>query len=241
MHRGIGFPLLWCVLCKAGNTDTQERITLLERFVSIFGKEKIAFVCADREFASLGLLTWLMRQGIGYRLRIKANILLSNRQGQPTSARRFLQNCAQQKERGLKGRRRCFGQPVYVSGTRLGDDYLIVISDQPAPLSDYALRWGIETMLGAFKNRGFCLEATHVTEPIRLNKLLALLALAFVWSFAAGLEQAAAQPTKRKKHGRAAISVFRQGLDWLRRGLMPLAGRWHYDDFRTTLRFLSCT
>ena len=111
-HQGIGFPLLWCVLCKAGNSDTPERITRLERFVAVFGKEQIALVCADREFASAGLLAWLVKREIGYRLRIKANTLLANRKGQPTSARRFFQNCGLQQERSLSDRRRCGGQPV---------------------------------------------------------------------------------------------------------------------------------
>jgi hypothetical protein len=48
--------------------------------------------------------------------------------------------------------------------------------------SDYALRWGIETLFGIFKTRGFCLESTHFTEPERLRKLFTLLILALVWS-----------------------------------------------------------
>jgi hypothetical protein len=49
-------------------------------------------------------------------------------------------------------------------------------------LSDYARRWEVETLFGCLKTRGFCLEATHVTEPERLRKLLALVALAFCWA-----------------------------------------------------------
>ena len=52
---------------------------------------------------------------------------------------------------------------------------------------DYALRWGIETLEGIFKTRGFCLESTHFTDPERLRKLFALLTLALVWSLKTGL------------------------------------------------------
>jgi hypothetical protein len=241
VHQGIGFPVLWCVLCKAGASDTRERIALLARFVAIFGKEQIGFVCADREFASQGLLAWLVEQKIGYRLRLKANALLSNHKGQAVSARRFFQNCPRQQERHLSGRRRCLGQSVCVAGTRLAGDYLIVISDQPAPLSDYALRWGIETLFGALKRRGFCLETTHVTQAPRLEKLLALLAIAFAWAFAVGEQEDQRQPTPHKKHGRLARSRFRRGLDRLRRLLCPLAGGARENEVKNVLRFLSCT
>jgi hypothetical protein len=36
-------------------------------------------------------------------------------------------------------------------------------------LDEYALRWGIETMFGSFKTRGFHLEETHVTGLCSLS------------------------------------------------------------------------
>src|SRR5207244_646467 len=116
------------------------------------------------------------RERISFRLRIKSDTLVSNRRGYYTPACCFLQNCPREMERHLPGRRWCLGQQLYVSGTRMGEDkrdeLLIVISSEPAPLSDYALRWGVETLFGALKTRGFCLEATHLVLPERLEKLL---------------------------------------------------------------------
>ena len=42
--------------------------------------------------------------------------------------------------------------------------FLIVISPDATQrlVKDYALRWGIETLFGIFKTRGFCLESTHL-------------------------------------------------------------------------------
>ena len=39
--RDIGFPLVWCVLPHAGNSDTRERIMLLEIFIDLFGVPNI--------------------------------------------------------------------------------------------------------------------------------------------------------------------------------------------------------
>jgi hypothetical protein len=62
------------------------------------------------------------------------------------------------------------------------------------------------------KSRGFCLEETHVTERERLEKLLALMTVAFCWAYLAGEWLARAKPIKIKKHGRVAKSLFRHGF-----------------------------
>ncbi len=85
------------------------------------------------------------------------------------------------------------------------------------------------------KSRGFCLEATHVVAPERLSKLLGLLSLAFCWAFAVGVWLAQGSPLKIKKHGRYAVSLFRHGLDWLRRLVMPLCGRSKQAEFKIGL------
>jgi IS4 transposase len=50
----------------------------------------------------------------------------------------------------------------------------------------YRQRWEIETLFGCLKTRGFCLEATRVSEPERLKKMMALLALSFCWAIKVG-------------------------------------------------------
>lgn len=68
-------------------------------------------------------------------------------------------------------------------------DLLVVIAPVEAQdlVNDYALCWGIETLFGIFKTRGFCLESTHLTDAERLSKLFALLALALCWAMRTGL------------------------------------------------------
>ena len=50
-HRGIGVPILFHLLDKKGNSNADERIDLLEEFVSIFGSDCILSVVADRDWA----------------------------------------------------------------------------------------------------------------------------------------------------------------------------------------------
>jgi hypothetical protein len=69
---------MWTLLSKAGNSNTAERIALIERFVSVFGREPIAALLADREFVGRAWFEYLQRQGIAFRIRIKHNTLVPN-------------------------------------------------------------------------------------------------------------------------------------------------------------------
>ncbi|MCL1123003.1 hypothetical protein [Shewanella surugensis] len=40
-YKGRAIPVCWSMLNKKGNSNTAERIELVSRFMSIFGKERI--------------------------------------------------------------------------------------------------------------------------------------------------------------------------------------------------------
>ena len=123
------------------------------------------------------------------------------------------------------------------------DNSLLIVIGSPdyqGLIQDYAQRWGIETLFGIFKTRGFCLESTHFTDPKRLRKLFALLTLALAWSLKTGLEIHRLHPISIKKHGRRAKSLFRLGFDHLRHLILNPSFP-NYLDFLHSLQFLSCT
>jgi hypothetical protein len=144
----------------------------------------------------------------------------------------------------LNGRCQVWGYPVAVEALRLEDGSLLVVIGSPNEseglLCDYALRWGIETLFGIFKTRGFCLESTHFTDPERLRKLFALLTLALCWSMHTGILLNQVHPIVLKKHGRRAKSLFRLGFDYIRQIVLNPSSC-NEDDFRRSLQFLSCT
>ena len=151
-----------------------------------------------------------------------------------------------------------WGRLVDVSALRLEDGELLIVISSDSPqtaISDYANRWGIETLFGMFKTRGFCLESTHFTDPQRLSKLLALMALAMCWAMKVGEwlhthtplkvrfpmrgKPALRSHLKVKKHGRREKSIFRYGLDHLRSVINDLDLK--HRQFLECLQFLSCT
>src|ERR1043165_3504190 len=72
-HRGASFPVLWRVLPKKGCSDTRERIELVEEFIALFGRASLAYLCADREFVSVGWFSYLCRERLRFRIPARAN------------------------------------------------------------------------------------------------------------------------------------------------------------------------
>lgn len=245
VYKQIAFPLLWIVLQKKGLSDTNERIELLEKFLKIFPKDSISFVTADREFIGQDWFRYLKRKRIAFRIRIRENLRVSNSRG---NKRVKVKNLFRNRKTGvsslLSGKRRVLGEELFLMGVRAFDgEYVIVASSDETDeiLSDYRKRWKIETLFSCLKTRGFCLEATHITEKERLEKLLALVTLAFCWAYIVGEWLIKTKPLKVKKHGRFAKSIFRHGFDHLRCILCNQDSRAKQIDFIRLCKLLSCT
>lgn len=222
VHEGIAYPLIWLSLDKAGNSNTDERILLLELFLSLFGKEQVATLVADREFVGKTWLEWLTAQELPFQIRVKENAQVTAR-GRTQALRVWFRHATEEQPVVRKKPCQMWGGAYYFSGFRRPDgEYVIVVSPtyEPAALAQYRRRWGIETLFGALKTRGFNLEDTHVTKEDRLQKLVALLALTFCWCHRVGLWLHAQKAHKPKKHGRLPQSIFRRGLDCLQRLLV---------------------
>src|SRR5215211_3776289 len=188
-YKGIAFPLLWTILEKKGCSSTDERIWLLEEFNRLFGVASIDYLCAGREFVGKKWFAYLTNKGIYFRIRVRANTNITNGRVQAVAARRLFSSFRIGQPVILKGARRVLGLSLHISGMKLrAGEYLIVASARPTEtaIQDYARRWEIETLFGCMKSRGFCLEQTHVTDPERLKKSVAVLALAFCWAHIIG-------------------------------------------------------
>lgn len=244
VYKGVAIPVLWTILEKKGNSNTRERQAIVAEFIALFGTGSILYLCADREFIGKTWFQWLMREGIDFRIRIRENTQVANRRGQLVAAKRLFGGLAINQPLRYEKTRRLWGLELWVSGMRLeGGEYLILVSPQSSPqaICEYSKRWQIETLFGCLKSRGFRLEETHVIEPERLKKLIALLALGFCWAHVIGEWLSQQKALKTKKHGRLAKSIFRYGLDHLRRILCNLADRLQQIAFRQVIQLLSCT
>ena len=227
--HGCSVPLLWKVMPEAGNSDTAERIELMQEFLDIFGAHRWRFLTADREFIGKEWISWLLERKLAFRIRIKAGEFLTHWDGRRRRAWEFF---SQQGCRCKPRRMKLWGLDVFVGGKRLyHDNFLIVISSDFVNdstrdvLSEYRLRWNIETLFQALKGRGFDLESCRLSQERRLSGWFGFLALGLCWCLKVGTLLDECFPLPLKNHARRAQSVFHRGALELQTHLCRVAGR----------------
>lgn len=245
-YKNVAFPLMFKMLDKRGNSDTQERIDLIKTYIEWFGKQSIDCLLADREFVGDKWLEFLNQNNIRYYIRIRNNFKIFSYQKQEEIKAFWLFNNLKIGEfyhypKIVK----LHSQRCYLSGSKTIDrngkmEFLIIVSfNKPEQaMVYYKQRWQIETLFRGLKSSGFNIEDTHVTDLERLEKLFSLTMIAFVWCYKIGdyLDENI-QKIIIKKHGRRAVSVFKYGLDYLSKFL--LTGFKYLEN--NLFSFLSCT
>lgn len=244
-YKNVAFPILFKMLDKRGNSNTNERIVLLEEFIDYFGKDCIDCLLADREFIGEQWLSFLNSNNIRYFIRIRNNFkIFCPRKQIKITAQHLFHNMKIGELRHYPKIVKMHGEYCYVSGIKnikegKIDFCIIVAFNKPEEaLEYYEKRWQIETLFRGLKTSGFNLEDTHLTHLDRLEKLILLVMIAFVWCYKIGdFIDREIKPIVIKKHGRRAVSVFKYGLDYLSKCL--LSGFNKYD--LNLPKFLSCT
>lgn len=222
---GIGVPILWSMLDNSGgSSNTVERKELMNRFIEIFGTDVIESLLGDREFIGDSWLKFLDDKGIHFYIRIKSNLTIGRTGGELVTANHFIKKLKNEEFIVLKGSRYLgksyCGPKVKIAARRNDKGELMIIATNDnanIALKMYANRWSIECLFGSLKSRGFNFENTHLVHLSRIEKLLALLAITFTLCHVLGIWQNEIEPIKIKRHTRKARSLFRYGLDFLRK------------------------
>jgi hypothetical protein len=215
--RGIGVPLMWTLLPSRGNSDAGTRLKLFDRLAEVFPNMRIASLTGDREFIGKAWMASLALRKIPFVLRLKDSqiirrdnfpsrpIFLLARRLQPGATLIIKQDCRLADGPDAPALR--------IVIKRLRNRELLVLATNAKPraaLNRYRARWRIECLFANLKSRGFDLEATHLTNPAKLETLISCLAIAV--ALAAKSVDKANTPIAIKAHGRRASSLFAQGL-----------------------------
>lgn len=244
-YKNVAFPLMFRMLDKRGNSHTSERIALIKDFIEWFGKDCIDCLLADREFIGEDWLGFLNENNIRYHIRIRNNFnIYCPKRQKEIKAWHLFNNLKVGQFQHYNKIMQIRGEYCYLSGMKtIKDgkvDFCIVVSfNKPdEALEKYKQRWQIETLFRGLKSSGFNLEDTHVTHLDRLEKLVLLVMVAFVWCYKIGdYIDTEIKPITIKKHRNRAVSVFKYGLDYLARVLISDSNYFNIN----YLKFLSCT
>jgi hypothetical protein len=222
----VSLPVLWLMLDKAGNSHTNERKELLLTYVRLFGRESIDYLIADREFIGDSWFSFLARLKIRSCIRLRANFRIHYSHKAPVKLCWLFNDLPLNRSRHIKKPLLLASQYVYLSGMKTINDkkqveFVIVATYyfDALALQVYAQRWAIECFFKAIKSAGFNIEHTHLKDQKRLSKLLAVVAIAFVWVYIVGEYTNSVTAILIKTHQRRACSIFRYGLDQLNKAL----------------------
>ena len=242
VYQGVAFPLMFTMLPKRGNSNSQERIDLIGRYIELFGESTIDCIVADREFVGKKWIAFLNENRLQYYIRIRNNfkVFLPHKNKEVKAFWLFNAYGAKQfiyypKIVSING------QLCYLSGSKLsGNEFLIIVSfNKPeGSVEYYKQRWQIEMTFKAMKSSGFDIEKTHLQDIERIEKLILLVMIAFVWCYKVGIYlHENVKQIIVKKHGRKAITIFKYGLAYIANCLLNSKMKKKICIFN----FLSCT
>lgn len=245
VYKGVAFPILFKMMPKFGNSSTNDRIELLKRYINLFGIDSIDCLLADREFIGEHWIAFLNNNYIRYHIRIRENFwVLIPKNGHHVKVSWLFNSLKINQYHFYRGIVYINNQLCYLSASKVKNkqgmpELQVIISfNKPEQAQSlYKERWQIETAFRALKTSGFNIEDTHLSDIERINKLFALVLVAFIWAYKAGIYLNDIKPIKIKKHGRRAKSIFKYGLVFLANVLFSN----NLEDFKNCCKFLSCT
>lgn len=185
-------PLIWKALGKAGNSNAQERIALMQRLLRFLPKNKIAGLLADREFIGETWLGWLIGERIPFVTRLKGNMIARCADGSTLKLSQLYRQLREGGHSTVQVVTLGKALTLSVQAKRTSKGLVIVACDEleqelTEPVNLYRRRWKIECAFACLKRKGFELEDTHIAEAKRLETLMGVVAIAYAWAFIIGM------------------------------------------------------
>ena len=187
-HGDFQVPFYWEMLDNnSGNSNSGDRIDLLEKVFKIVDKKRIGLIVADREFIGHKWLKWLKDQGLTFCVRAPKSHHIHRLNGEILKAQElaelfpngtYLVDCMVDNVWGN----------VYIKPLPDSDILFLFGNCQPKFLAQlYRKRWSIEVFFQNIKTRGFNIEDTHLKELQRIRKLIAMVSIAYAFCVSLGI------------------------------------------------------
>lgn len=203
---GRALPLTWLVRKTAGAIGFAEQVTVLERVAGWLPEGVTPVLMGDRFYGSPDLIAWCAARGWSWRLRLKAQFLVTDREGGETT----LKDCVRRGEWLLEDvsltEKKIRSHVAIIHDTGHEEPWIISLSERPNTwrARDYEMRWGIEALFSDLKTRGFNIEDSQLRLAERIDRLLLAVAIAVYWAVSTGMWDAQEHPLAAEKSSRTA-------------------------------------
>jgi hypothetical protein len=226
LYQKRALPLCWIVYKgKKGHTTAHRHIEALTKVLLLIPAKAQIVLLGDAEYDTTEMLLWVKQQERwDFVLRTSPQIYVQEgSQSQPINA--YPLKKGQVFQRHQVG----FTQKATLSLNLVGwwsnrydgPLYLVTSLDNGYQACKYyRRRFQIETFFSDQKSRGFHIHKSHLSEPVRLSRLLLAACLAYLWMVCQGLLVIAEKNVGLiDRTDRIDKSLFRLGLDWIRYAL----------------------
>ena len=223
IYRKRALPLAWVVYKgKKGHAPATRHVEVLRKVVPLIPEGAEVVLLGDGEYDSTEMVEWVQTQtDWSFALRTASDIQVQ--QGQTW---REVATFSKRKGSLVTAYQVAFTKTAALSlnlvawwGTTYEDPiYLITnLPNGSRACWFYKRRFRIETFFSDQKSRGFHIHKSHLSDPIRISRLLIAACLAYIWMICFGLFVVAKGKTGIiDRTDRVDKSLFRLGLDWLK-------------------------
>jgi hypothetical protein len=238
LYKKRALPIAWVVYKgKKGHTTAQRHIEALKKVIPLLPAQCEVILLGDAEYDTSDMLLWLQENtNWQYVLRTSPQIHVQEGANCQAIERYPLSkgSVAQRHQVGFTKDASILVNLIGWWGSRYEKPiYLITnIAHAYQACQFYKRRFQIETFFSDQKSRGFHIHKSHLSDPLRLSRMLIAACLAYIWMIAQGISVIASNKTNLiDRADRNDKGLFRLGLDWLKFALKKNL------DFEPSFRF----
>jgi len=238
LYQKRALPIAWLVYKgKKGHASAERHVQVLEKVRPLLPEGSEVVLLGDAEYDTTEMLLWMEKSTTWkYVLRTSPQIYV-----QTSQSSQALRDYPLNQDQLFFLKDVAFTQtsPVVLNAIGWwGMDYqepIFLITNLEGAYDAcryYRRRFRIETLFSDQKSRGFHIHKSHLSDPVRLSRLLIAACLAYIWMIIQGLRVLAEGMLDRIDRGdRRDKSLFRLGLDWIKYALK------HSIDFQPAFLF----
>jgi len=238
LYKKRALPIAWVVYTgKKGHTTAQRHIEVLKKVLALLPAQSEVVLLGDAEYDTTEMLLWLQENtSWQYVLRTSPQIhVQAGANSQPIQSYPLTKgSVAKHDQVGFTQDASVLVNLIGWWGSRYEKPiYLITnIANPYQACKFYKRRFQIETFFSDQKSRGFHIHKSHLSDPLRLSRMLIAACLAYIWMIAQGISVLASNKTCLiDRSDRNDKGLFRLGLDWLKYALKKNL------DFEPSFRF----